>query len=369
MKIKILTVFFLSASLFLTPQCIAREKQPQLRLFVSMIQDPPVLSDRAEIDKLVNFARETGVKVIFIQVYRGNRSWFPSRVADDSLYRISAVKMSADPLALLIRKAHEQKIQVHAWLNLLSLSSNENAPLLKKYGTRILTRNIKNKQELEDYRIDGQFFLEPGDTEVRKELSSLVSELLTAYPGLDGIQFDYIRYPDVHPFYGYTRANVERFKDATGKQAIVENSAVWKSWKRRQVTELLEILVKRTRQIRPRIIVSATGCASFTRAYEEAFQDWPSWIKSGLVDFVTLMAYTRDPRKFARDIHEAEERTAAPDKLHIAVGAYKLADSPETFQDQLQFCEKQDCGACAIFHYGSLEQNPRLAKILNKEEK
>ena len=334
------------------------------QLFVSVIQDPPVLSSRESINRLIDFAKRANVKVIFVQVYRANRSWFPCTLADPGPFLECRKSIGDDPLELFIDSAHAAGIQVHAWLNLLSLSANKDAPILKKYGVSILTRNKKKKRKLEDYLIDKQYFLEPGDTRVREELSGVVEELLLQYQKLDGIQFDYIRYPDSHPFYGYTEMNMARFRKANGGASIKESSPAWKDWKRRQVTEFLEMLAARCRRLKPGIQVSVTGCVPFSRAYLEAYQDWPSWVNSGSVDFVTVMSYSQQPSEFEKYIAEAKSKVNDSRKLNFAVGAYELAGLPQVFQEELRACEREECRGFVVLHYGSLLENPALADLL-----
>lgn len=337
---------------------------PKRGLFVSLIQNPPTLSSRDALLKLVDFAKEARMKVLFVQIYRANQTWFPSRVGDSAMYEAALNSLGEDPFAFLIRKAHEAGIEVHAWLNLLSLSANEEAPLLKKYGPEILTRNPDEKKTLADYKIDSQYFLEPGDPRVRKELMAIVEEIVRAYPSLDGVQFDYIRYPDSHPRYGYTRANMDRFKRSTGLKRIKEGSRAWTDWKRTQVTELLKLLVQKARKLRPNIQISATGCMSYARALHEAFQDWPSWVNSGLVDFVTVMNYSPDPEEYDRWSNVAKTKVTDLRKLYLGVGAYKLVRLPEIFKKEWQFCEQSGSGLCAVFHYGSLFENAALQEPL-----
>jgi uncharacterized lipoprotein YddW (UPF0748 family) len=247
---------------------------------------------------------------------------------------------------------------------MLTLSNNKNSRILKKYGTDILTRNLKEKKSIEDYKIDNQYFLEPGDPRVRGELAGVIEETLRAHPDLDGIQFDYVRYPDKNPAYGYTAMNIGRFKKATGLKKINESSPAWKDWKRSQVTETLEVFVKKARSLNPGIKVSVTGCLPFQRAYYEAFQDWPFWLKAGLVDFVTIMDYSPDRAEFARWILAVKQMVPDFRKVNIAVGAYKLVGLPEEFKKEFRFSEDSGSGACVIFHYGSLLQNPELSDFL-----
>lgn len=333
-------------------------------LFVTVLQEPQVLASRSEIDALVTFAKKAGVKELFVQAYFAGKSWFPSTTADETPYRSCLAAVGEDPLALLIAKAHAEGIEAYAWLNMLSLGSNSGAPILKRYGTGVLTRNSRKKFTLNHYRIDGQFFLEPGDMRVRADLLKIVEEILAAYPELDGLLFDYIRYPDVKPAYGRTKANMERFKNATGGAAVDEKSPAWQEWKRGQVTELLALLAARSRLLHPGITVGATGCMPYQRAYFEAFQDWPSWLERGIVDRVTAMNYSPDPEAFARWAAAAKAKTADFGKVDIGIGAYKLALSPGTFEREFLFCSGCGAGGTAVFHYGSLVQAPQLKDIL-----
>jgi uncharacterized lipoprotein YddW (UPF0748 family) len=340
------------------------ETAPSRALFVSVIEKTPVLSSKEEITKLIAFAKKARIKTLFVQIYRANLSWFPSKVSDQTPYEKCLKSVGEDPFALLIRKAHAEGIEVHAWVNLLTLSKNIKAPLLKKYGPEILTRDIKPKNKIEDYTIDQQYFLEPGDLRVRKELMNMVEEVLRAYPSLDGIQFDYIRYPDFHPIYGYTAMNVERFKKVTGIKVVRDNDPAWQNWKRAQVTDFLKELVSKVKTIRPKIHISTTGCMSYSRAYHEAFQDWPAWVNTGLVEFVTVMSYPDNVEDFRKNIEDARKRVDDFKKIKLGVGAYKFIAAPLTFTRQFELCESAGSGACAVFYYGSLLENPALKASL-----
>lgn len=333
-------------------------------LFVSVIQEPEVLSNRKEISKLIEFSKKARIKILFVQIYRANQAWFNSKIADSRPYYKRVGNVLEDPLALLISQAHDAKIEVYAWLNMLTLSNNKDANILKKYGSEILTRNLRKKKQITDYKIDNQYFLEPGDLRVRDELSNITEEIILAYPKLDGILFDYVRYPDEKPAYGYTKENTERFKKVTGSNVINEKNKKWRDWKRAQVTECLEQFVKRTRSLRPDIKISATGCCSYTRAYEEAFQDWPSWIQRGLVDFVTVMSYSDNEKEFKKYVLEAKDKAINFSKVNITIGAYELGKKPDVFKRQLKTCENAKPNAGIIFHYGSLLENSKLANFL-----
>ena len=360
---------FLFFLIFALPDTAKCEEYSRRGLFVTVVQEPPVLSSRKDISNLIKFADRHHINTLFVQIYRANQAWFPSKIADQTPYKACMKAVSEDPLRLLIREAHGSGIEVHAWLNMLSLGDNKDARILKKYGLCILTKNIKGKKSIEEYKIDEQYFLEPGDPRVRKDLTEIVGEIVSTYPELDGIQFDYIRYPDKDPACGYAKENMERFKRARGLISIREETRSWKDWKRAQVTGLLEMLVKKAHSLRPDIRISVTGCMPYSRAYNEAFQDWPSWIKRSLVDFVTIMSYSPDLPEFERWVRSAEKEAVDINRVNVAIGAYKLVSSPEVFRKELNFSESMLLHACVIFHYGTLLQNPTLAHFLMSSKK
>src|SRR3989338_10568992 len=116
------TVLIFLASMFVfLPSSIYKVSGSSKALFVTVLQDPQVLSSQHEISKLIDFATASGIDTLFVQIYRANQSWFPSHFADDQPYKESLGMIGEDPFALLIKKAHSEGLQVHAWMNMLSL--------------------------------------------------------------------------------------------------------------------------------------------------------------------------------------------------------------------------------------------------------
>lgn len=364
---KFLVICVLALGIFTTNRGWCDENSSS-GLLVSVIQQPFVFSSREAMTDLVDFAQRAHIKNLYIQIYRSNIAWFPSKITDASPYETFVKKLSEDPLSFLIEKAHAAGIKVYAWLNMLTLNENKKATILKKYGPEILTRNLKPKKKLEDYKIDDQYFLEPGDPRVREELINIVEEIVRTYPKLDGLLFDYIRYPDPTANFGYTPINMKRFKKATGLKTVERKSDAWKNWKRTQVTEFLEMLIKRAHAIRPELHIAATGCMPYARAYAEAFQDWPMWLDRGLVEFVVMMNYSPDPKEFKEWTVEIKPKITDFSKVKIGVGAYKLMRLPQDFKEEWETCSALGAGECVVFHYGSLQESPGLKKVLTKEK-
>ncbi|MCH7772525.1 MAG: family 10 glycosylhydrolase, partial [Bacteroidetes bacterium] len=236
-------IFMIILSVFLLPGNLTADVQTNptpTGLWITCIGDSNVLGSLEEMENVISFAKSAGFDRFFLQIYRGDEAWFDSQVADSSPFEKNRTALKTDSLRLFIQKAHAQGIEVHAWLNTLTLSKNRNAKLLKESGSKILTKdqhdrpalNMKPgaKKSLLDqfYMRENQLFLEPGDPSVRKRILNITNEIVQKYPEIDGLHYDYIRYPASPPYlpgsrfnkiglsYGYGEENVRRYTSQTG---------------------------------------------------------------------------------------------------------------------------------------------------------
>ncbi len=371
----LVALFFLFHSFFIEGTLQA-EIAPRRGLWVSVIEEKAVLGDRKKIDELVRFSKRQGFDTLFVQVYRAGEAWLPSAGKDPSV-------------GYLIREAHANRIEVHAWINALSVAENRNAPILEKYGEGVLTRDQHGDLPLREgeketgrdsldspsgqFELERQLFLEPGDARVREYLSGAVDEIVATYPGLDGIHFDYIRYPGVVPFvpgsrfnnlgltYGYAEYNIRRFKDKTGidPRKVAgqrEDAAAWDQWKRDQVTDTLKALVRSARKVNPKLRISCAVLPSLDRFYEGAFQDWPSWLEEGFVDFVVLMNYTDDRRRFRLAGEAAVGMSGDSRRILLGVGSHLLKKGPMEIRDFFEVSESLPVGGIVVFNYTSFRE-------------
>ena len=72
----------------------------------------------------------------------------------------------------------------------------------------------------------------------------------------------------------------------------------WAEYRKATVTELVRDVYRRAKQAKPGARVSAAVFPSLESA-DRVYQDWPSWIREGVVDYVIPMAYTPDNPRLA----------------------------------------------------------------------
>lgn len=363
-------------------------RTPRQGLWVPCEGSVRVLDDPGRIPKLIADARALGTTDLFVQVYRGGRSWFDSSIADAAPHR---ALHGADALAKLLDAAHANGLRVHAWMNALSLSENRSATLLARLGPDAVqvdrrSRSVLSYPDLEVpppdrayYRMGTrQVWLDPAAPSVPDTLAALVAELVTRHPTLDGVHLDYIRHPDVLPFspgsrfgvgldFGYGAASRARFQRETGLTAplgdSVANADRFDDWRRERVTEVVRRVGDAARAAKPTIEISAAVWAYADRAYLSIFQDWRGWIDTRLIDFAVPMAYTTDDR-LLRYLAAASVGGVGGNRVWIGLGSWLFASDPARARAQRDLALAVDPTGIALFSYDAIHDAPALRAAL-----
>jgi hypothetical protein len=101
-------------------------------------------------------------------------------------------------------------------------------------------------------------------------------------------------------------------------------SAKWRAWRQALLTSLADEMADALRKADPETFVSLAAWPDVEQARERLGQDWPTWIRLGVLDFVCPMDYTLDQRELAQSIDEqlAETRWEIP--LYPGLGAHRM---------------------------------------------
>lgn len=289
----------------------------------------PGLYSEAEIDRLVADARAANMNAIVAQVVRRadcfcNRSIMPRTEAELG-------PPPFDPLQMLIQRAHAAGLEVHAWLNTTIMWASDVPPRDPAHVFHAHGPSAAGRDNWVMLRRDGAnrganlYFFDPGHPDAAGYIASMYLSIVTNYD-IDGINFDYVRYPDYNPApnvpaWGYNPVAVARFQAVSGRRDVPEpTDPQWMDWRREQVTNLVRRVYLETARIRPHIRVSADtityGSAPAsetawieTRAYREVLQDWRAWMQEGILDLNIPMNYRREqattePSNFRRMYEE-----------------------------------------------------------------
>ncbi len=321
----------------------------------------PGLYTEAEIDRLVLDTKAANMNAIIAQVVRRgdclcNRSNMPRTEAEIDPYPF-------DPLQTLIEKAHAAGLEVHAWLNTTIMWAGDLAPrdpahVFHAHGP--LSRGSDNWVMLRHdgaHRGGNLYYFDLGHPDAADYIVNMFLSIVARYD-IDGINFDYIRYPDYNPgvnvpAWGYNPVAVARFAAVTGRSDVPEpTDPQWMAWRREQVTNIVRRVYIETYAIKPHVRVSAdtitygsmiedaTGWTQ-TRPYLEVLQDWRGWMEEGILDLNIPMNYRREQTVTAPDQRPMYEVWADFIKdhqyhRHAAIGTALYLNPVEANHEQIR---------------------------------
>lgn len=96
-----------------------------------------------------------------------------------------------DPLAFAIAECHKRGMECHAWMVTIPLGNRKHVAALGK-------ESVTKKKRAICVPYKREYFLNPGHPQTKEYLMSLVREVVERYD-VDGIHFDYLRYPENAP--------------------------------------------------------------------------------------------------------------------------------------------------------------------------
>jgi uncharacterized lipoprotein YddW (UPF0748 family) len=295
------------------------------------------------IDRVVDDAASAGLNALFVQVRGRGDAFYRSSLAPRSPL-LERQPRDFDPLGRLLARARLRGLSVHAWINVL-LTGHFGQPLprghvLEKHpewamvpksaSTAALVATGPRRLALiaaagrSEGDVEG-YYLSPSIPAVGDHLEAVVRELLRAY-NVDGLHFDFIRYPGQS--FDYSRAALDGFRRSTGASQLLaapgQEPLAWDGSRRDVLTALTRRLAAAARQERPRLVLSAAVAPDEAQAVNHKFQDWPRWAKDAVVAALCPMTYTPDSRLFMQQLEAMRERAGDDRTMWAGIGAYRL---------------------------------------------
>jgi uncharacterized lipoprotein YddW (UPF0748 family) len=183
---------------------------------------------------------------------------------------------------------------------------------------------------------------------------------------LDGMHFDYIRYPSVD--FDYSAGALDRFRAWVGprlppsrigeldRAASVDPlawttglPAEWDEFRRSQITSLVAELYGEVKARRPELVVSAAVVPDPATAFGMRFQDWEGWLEDGILDVAVPMAYTASTDQFGGLVRQARSAAGSRERVWAGIGAY--LDSARGTLDKIEVARGLDAGGVVLFSY------------------
>ena len=264
-------------------------------------------------DRTCKELADAGFNMIIVNMLWGGLAHYPSEI----LPRSKTYEMYGDQIEQCLKAARKHGLEIHVW------KVNHNLTTAPPSFVKQLRNAGRTQVSVNGEPAD---WLNPAHPEnFQLEVDSML-EVVKKYP-VDGIHFDYIRYPnDRHDYSDFSR---QKFESDTGIR--VENwptdcysgklKSRYRDWRADQITRLVETVQRQARQIRPSIKVSAAVFREYPDCREWVAQDWPLWAKRGYLDFICPMDYTASDDQFRLWIEDQQKHLGGTIPIYPGIGA------------------------------------------------
>jgi uncharacterized lipoprotein YddW (UPF0748 family) len=319
------------------------------------------LASPATIRSMIRDAADAGFTDLLVQV-RGRGDALYTSSFEPRAAELAGQPAAFDPLRMVLDLAREKGVRVHAWVNVNLVASAVRVPTDRRHIVRrhpewlmvpsaleasLTKQNPKSGRYLdalaawtrkESDRVEG-LYLSPILPEARAYSTSIVRDIVTRY-AVDGLHLDYIRYPS---------DAFDHSRNATA--AFAGPNAEWADFRRDRLTDLVSSIVAAARQARPGLTISAAVVPAEADARERKLQDWPAWLRTGLIDVVCPMIYSVTSHEFGATL---EAMTASTDVLRIwpGIGAYRLPVEQTTLH--IGLARRSGARGLVLFSYENL---------------
>jgi uncharacterized lipoprotein YddW (UPF0748 family) len=346
------------------------------------------LSSPEAVKELVRRARGNDFTDLVVQV-RGRGDAYYTSSLEPRAEDLAKQPTNFDPLALTIDEAHRVGIKVHAWINIYLVANIETLPRSKdhlvyrhpgwiavprglaaelyhidqqspEYLNRIVEYTRDNRTGLEG------LFVSPANPEVKENIYRIWMDVTEKYD-VDGLHFDYVRYPN--PQFDYSRASLDRFRfvvektlDSASREFLAREVAndpmiyattypgSFAQFQRDQVTDLVSRIYQGVKKIKPHATISAAVFANDRDAARSRFQDWKTWLERGWLDVVCPMVYTTDTEIFRSQLLNAMNNSAGK-QVWGGIGAFK--QTAESSLEKIQVTRQLNADGYILFSYDS----------------
>ena len=309
-------------------------------------------------DDAVRNLKDNGFTAVFPNMLWGGVAYYPSKV----LPTAPDIAAKGDQIAECLAACRKHGLQIHVW----KVDWNLGRDVPKEFVAKL---RAEHRLQMSDTGEEEPWLCPSNPLNAALERDALV-EVARNY-AVDGIHFDYIRYPDGrHCFCPPCR---ERFERATGKAVakwpadVLPNGVrreEWIKWCQDNISTVVRTTSEEVRKVRPGIKVSAAVFRQWDQDSRTIMQDWKLWCERGWLDFVCPMDYTESETGYESWIRQ-QKTWAGPAGLVPGIGitSSRTTLAPDAAVRQIEITRRHETQGFILFNYGEREAKEMIPML------
>ncbi len=298
-------------------------------------------------DEAAEIMARNGFNNLIVNMMRGASCGYPSRV----LPYHANYKEKPDYLAQCIQACHKRGIKVHVWM------VNWNAGNPGSYISKAMAEKFKADGRTQvDKNGKVTYWLCPSNEKnAQMQIDAMVEA--ACKPGVDGIHFDYIRYPGGNTC--FCKGCRAKFEAHIGRKVrnwpadVLEQGPLHKQWvdfRCDNITHVVRAVSMKVRKLAPSVKISAAVFRDYPACRENVGQDWLKWAKNGYVDFLCPMDYFASDSQFREVTANQLQQVGGKVPVYPGIGCHLDLGPCGTIR-QILITRKHHTGGWVIFPY------------------
>ena len=298
-------------------------------------------------DQAIKRLADNGFTAVLPNMLWGGVAFYRSEVLPVS----PQVKDKGDQVALCVAACKKYGLECHVW----KVNYNMGWATPKDFAARM---KAEGRTQVNDDATPNDRWLCPSHPANQKlEIDSML-EVARKYD-VDGLHFDYIRYPNNRAC--YCDGCRKRLAQAVGRKIdkwpadlrkAPQLRRQWLDFRRRQITTVVAAVAEGARKIKPGIRISAAVFRNWPVDRDSIGQDWKLWCEKGYLDFCCPMDYTPDSRALARMITDQLKWCGkVPCCPGIGVSVWPDPTDIVKLIEQIHITRRLGTGGFTIFNY------------------
>ncbi len=300
-------------------------------------------------DRTVEVLAKNGFNAIFPNFLWGYVADYPSEVLPNHP-KVSGPQGKIDYLQQCLEACRKYQVELHIWK--VNWNMGHRTPEDLRQKMRILGRT--------QVTFDGRDsdYLSPHHPENFALERDSMLEIVRKYP-VDGIHFDYIRYPNNNTDFSFDARiafeqhlgrPVHKWPDDCLPRGV--DYQAYAQWRRDNISKLVREVSLEARKIRPGIKVSAAIYGDWESARLSVAQDASAWIDEGLLDFICPMNYTLSAADFVHLLQKQLLRVGNRIPVYPGIGVYLLPDATAV-AEQIMLSRKHGADGFVCFQHSA----------------
>jgi uncharacterized lipoprotein YddW (UPF0748 family) len=309
-------------------------------------------------DEAIGRLARSGFTAILPNMLWGGVTFYPS----DLLPQSAEALQKGDQIAQCLAACRKYGIQIHVWKVNWNLGHAAPQEFIRKM-------RAEHRLQADRYGKEEPWLCPSHPENQKLEIASMV-EVARKYD-VDGIHFDYIRYPDPdHCFCAGCKERFARDNNVTVQdwpKEVLDSGPLhrqWLDWRRKNITTVVTAVSEQARAVRPKIKISAAVFPNWNTDCDRIGQDWRLWCEEGYLDFVCPMDYTTSNNNFANLVRKQVAWAGkVPCYPGIGVSASSAHFGADKVIDQINLARDNRTGGFVIFNYAVPESTELLPKL------